>query len=61
MNYSKLSVPELEEKLVNLWNCADKLPNASKEYDEIVDEVLAIRRHCIENHIELSRDVEARF
>ena len=61
MDYTKLTVLELEEKFVSLWNRADKLPNGSKEYDEIVDEVLAIRRHCIENHIELSREVEARF
>lgn len=61
MNYISLSVLEIEEKLEDLWNRADKLPNGSNEYDEIVDEVLAIRRYCLDNHIELSRDVEARF
>lgn len=61
MKYSKLKFFELEDKLVSLWNRADKLSNGSKKYDEIVDEVLAIRRHCIDNHIELSREVEARF
>lgn len=61
MNYISLSVLEIEEKLEDLWNRADKLPNASKEYDEIVDEVLVIRSYCIDNHIELSRDIEARF
>lgn len=61
MNYISLSVLEIEEKLEDLWNRADKLSNGSNEYDEIVDEVLAIRRYCLDNHIELSRDVEARF
>lgn len=61
MDCSKLRVSELEDRLVSLWNRADKLPNGSNEYDEIVDEVLAIRRYCLDNHIELSRDVEARF
>ena len=61
MDYSKLKISELEDTLVDLWNRADKLSNGSKGYDEIVDEVLAIRRYCIENHIELSREFEARF
>lgn len=61
MDLTNISRAELETRLKTLWNRADKLPNGSKEYDEIVDEVLAIRRHCIENHIELSREVEARF
>lgn len=61
MNYSEFTVRDLENKLESLWNRADKLPNGSKEYDAIVDEVLAIRRHCIENHIQLSKYAEARF
>lgn len=61
MDYTKLTVLELEERLESLWNRAGKLPNGSKKYDAIVDEVLAIRRHCIENHIQLSKYVEARF
>ncbi len=61
MDYTKLTAIELEEKLVSLWNRADKIPNGSKAYDAIVDEVLAIRRHCIENHINLADNIEARF
>lgn len=60
MDLTNFSRVELETKLKALWNRADKLPNGSKEYDEIVDEVLAIRRHCIANHIILSDNVEAR-
>lgn len=33
MDYTKISVFELEKKLVSLWNRADKLPNGSKEVE----------------------------
>lgn len=61
MDISKMSIPEIEARLEELWNTADKLPNGSKEYKEIVDEVLKIRRYTLENHVELSESIAARF
>lgn len=51
----------IEARLAELWNCADKIGSGSEEYDEIVDEVLALRSYCRENHIALSDSISARF
>ncbi|MBR5509579.1 MAG: hypothetical protein IKV59_05955 [Lachnospiraceae bacterium] len=61
MDISKMTVTEIEKKLEQLWNKADKLSSKSVEYDEIVDKVLYIRNYCRENYISLSRSIAARF
>lgn len=52
---------ELEKRLEELWDKADKLASGSSEYAEIVEEVLYIRNFCRKNHISLRQDIAARF
>lgn len=61
MELSKMSIPEIEARLLNLWNKADSLKNGSPEYDAIVDEILAIHTHVRENSLVLSPEIAARF
>ena len=61
MDISKMTEIEIEERLKNLWDRADKLSSKSTEYEAIVDEVLRIRQYCCENNISLSDDISARF
>ena len=61
MDISKMSVVEIEERLVNLWNKADSLSSNSTTYEEIVDEILYIRNYCREKNISLSPSIAARF
>ena len=61
MDISKMIETEIEERLKNLWDRADKLLSNSAEYEAIVDEVLRIRKYCCENHIGLSDNISARF
>ena len=61
MDVSKMTVIEIEEKLEELWNRADSISPYSDEYYEIVDKVLSIRKHCLENNILLKQSVTVRF
>lgn len=61
MSISEMTEIELEKKLKDLWNRADNISSNIEEYEEIVNEVLSIRKYCIENHITLKPSIEARF
>jgi len=61
LDIGKMSIAEMEMKLEQLWDAAAKLSGNTIECDRISDEILAIRRYCIENNIELSPHIAMRF
>lgn len=56
-----MTVPELEQHLIKLWDKADRLPSGSPEYNTIVDEVLEIHNYACVNSIQFPVEIAARF
>ena len=51
----------IEERLIKLWNRADKLSSNSQEYNEIVDEIIQLHDIVRKNNLHLSPEITARF
>ena len=60
-DFSAMTVPELEQHLIKLWDKADRLPSGSPEYNTIVDEVLEIHNYACVNSIQFPVEIAARF
>ena len=60
-DFSAMTVPELEQHLIKLWDRADRLLSGSPEYNTIVDEVLEIHNYAYVNSIQFPVEIAARF